>query len=77
MISHMWNPKYGTDEPIYRTETDSQIWTADRGMYIKYNLKIFFKYSLKIIKEKKKKKEKKRHPNWKGKSKEFPSWLSG
>ena len=28
-ISYMWNLKYGTDEPIYRTETDSQIWTAD------------------------------------------------
>ena len=23
-ISSMWNLKYGTDEPIYRTETDSQ-----------------------------------------------------
>ena len=25
----MWNLKYGTDEPIYRTETDSQTWRAD------------------------------------------------
>ena len=25
----MWNLKYGTDEPIYRTEIDSQIWRAD------------------------------------------------
>ena len=31
MISYMWNLKYGTDEPIYRTEThrDSQTWRAD------------------------------------------------
>ena len=28
-ITYMWNLKYGTDEPIYRRETDSQIWTAD------------------------------------------------
>ena len=25
----MWNLKYGTNEPIYRTETDSQIWRTD------------------------------------------------
>ena len=25
----MWNLKYGTDESIYRTETDSQTWRAD------------------------------------------------
>ena len=24
MISHMWNLKYDTNEPIYKTETDSQ-----------------------------------------------------
>ena len=24
MISHMWNLKFGTNEPIYETETDSQ-----------------------------------------------------
>ena len=24
MITHMWNLKYGTNEPIYETETDSQ-----------------------------------------------------
>ena len=24
MISHMWNLKYDTNEPIYETETDSQ-----------------------------------------------------
>jgi len=24
MISHMWNLKYGINEPIYKTETDSQ-----------------------------------------------------
>ena len=24
MPSHTWNLKYGTNEPIYRTETDSQ-----------------------------------------------------
>ena len=23
-ITYMWNPKYDTNEPIYRTETDSQ-----------------------------------------------------
>ena len=23
-ITYMWNLKYGTDEPIYRTKTDSQ-----------------------------------------------------
>ena len=25
MISHIWNLKYGTNEPIYRTETDSDM----------------------------------------------------
>jgi len=25
----MWNPKYGTNEPIYKTETDSQTWRTD------------------------------------------------
>ena len=25
----MWNLKYGTSEPIYGTETDSQTWTTD------------------------------------------------
>ena len=25
----MWNLKYGTSEPIYKTETDSQTWTTD------------------------------------------------
>ena len=24
-ITYMWNPKYGTDEPTYETEMDSQI----------------------------------------------------
>ena len=24
-ITYMWNLKYGTNEPIYKTETDSQI----------------------------------------------------
>ena len=24
-ITYMWNLKYGTDEPIYKTETDSQM----------------------------------------------------
>ena len=24
-ITYMWNPKYGTNEPIYKTEIDSQI----------------------------------------------------
>ena len=28
-ITYMWNLKYGTDEPIYKTETDSQTLTAD------------------------------------------------
>ena len=23
-VTCMWNPKYGTNEPIYKTETDSQ-----------------------------------------------------
>ena len=27
--TYMWNLKYGTDEPIYRTETDSQTWRTD------------------------------------------------
>ena len=29
MITYMWNPKYGTTDPIYTTETDSQTWRAD------------------------------------------------
>ena len=28
-ITYMWNLKYGTEEPTYRKETDSQTWTAD------------------------------------------------
>jgi len=27
----MWNVKYGTNEPIYKTETDSQMWRIDCG----------------------------------------------
>ena len=27
----MWNLKYGTNEPIYKTETDSQIQRIDCG----------------------------------------------
>ena len=34
-ITHMWNLKYGTNEPIYKTETDSQTsrtdWWLPRG----------------------------------------------
>ena len=29
MISHMWNLKYGTNEPAYRVETDSQTKRTD------------------------------------------------
>ena len=29
MISHMWNLKYGTNELIYKTETDSHTWRTD------------------------------------------------
>ena len=28
-ITYMWNLKYGTDEPIYRIETDSQTRRTD------------------------------------------------
>lgn len=28
-ITYMWNLKYGTDELIYRTETDSWTWRTD------------------------------------------------
>ena len=28
-ITCMWNLKYGTDEPMYRIETDSQTWRED------------------------------------------------
>ena len=28
-ITYMWNLKYGIDEPIYKTEIDSQTWRAD------------------------------------------------
>ena len=28
-ITYMWNLKYGTNEPIYRKETDSQTWRID------------------------------------------------
>ena len=28
-ITYMWNLKYGTDAPIYMTETDSQTWRTD------------------------------------------------
>ena len=29
MISHMWNLKYGKNEPIYKIETDSQTQITD------------------------------------------------
>ena len=29
MISHIWNLKYGTNEPIYRKETNSQTWRTE------------------------------------------------
>ena len=28
-ITYMWNLKFGTNEPMYRTETDSQTWRTD------------------------------------------------
>ena len=28
-ITYMWNLKYGKNEPIYKTETDSQTWRTD------------------------------------------------
>ena len=28
-ISHMWNLKYGTNEPTYRTEANPQTWRTD------------------------------------------------
>ena len=28
-ITYNWNLKYGTNEPIYKTETDSQTWRTD------------------------------------------------
>ena len=28
-ITYMWNLKCGTNEPIYRTERDSQTWRTD------------------------------------------------
>ena len=28
-IAYMWNLKCGTNEPIYKTETDSQTWGTD------------------------------------------------
>ena len=28
-ITYMWNLKYGTNEPMYKTETDSQTWRID------------------------------------------------
>ena len=28
-IIYMWNLNYGTNEPIYKTETDSQSWRTD------------------------------------------------
>ena len=28
-ITYTWNLKYGTNEPIYKTETDSQTWRTD------------------------------------------------
>ena len=33
-ITCMWNLKYGINEPIYRTETDSQTWRTDLGVAI-------------------------------------------
>ena len=28
-ITYMWNLKYGINEPVYKTETDSQTWRTD------------------------------------------------
>ena len=30
-IIYMWNLKYGTNEPIYRTEIESQTWRTNCG----------------------------------------------
>ena len=30
-IAYLWNLKYGTNEPINKTETDSQTWITDCG----------------------------------------------
>ena len=29
VISHIWTLKYGTNEPIYKIETDSQTWRTE------------------------------------------------
>ena len=29
--THIWNLKHGTNEPVYKTETDSQTWRTDVG----------------------------------------------
>jgi len=31
-ITYMWNLKCGKNEPIYRTETDSQAWRTDLSL---------------------------------------------
>ena len=31
-MTYIWNLKYGPDEPVYKTETDSQTWRA--GMWL-------------------------------------------
>ena len=40
-MTYMWNLKYGTDTPIYRTEIDSLTWETDlwllRGREKKWN----------------------------------------
>ena len=28
-MNYMWNLKYGTDDPIYKIETDSQKWRTE------------------------------------------------
>ena len=28
-ITYIWNKKYGTNEPIYKTETDSHTWKTE------------------------------------------------
>ena len=47
----MWNLKYGIDEPIYRTETDSQTWRADLQLPRGREERVGWTWSLGIVDE--------------------------
>ena len=48
-ISYMWNLNYGTNEPIYKTETKSQTWRTDLWLPRGWGKRVGWEGSLELI----------------------------